>query len=155
MGEHLAESVELIPAAATRGLRHRVLRPDQDKSACIYPLDEAPTSAHFGAFRNRTLVGIASLFQEPQPEATETLAPHEDWRLRGMATDPAARGEGYGGALLRACLKQVESFGGRRLWCNGRVDVWGFYRHHGFQRVGDSFDLPGLGPHYVMQIWLS
>lgn len=151
----LRHSVELIPAAATRGLRHRVLRPDQPTSACVYPLDDHPDSAHFGAFHNRTLVGIASIFQEsPDRPTPRSPAPHQDWRLRGMATDPEVRGKGYGGALLRACLRHVEQLDGRRLWCNGRTTVWDFYAHFGFQRVGDVFDLPGLGPHYLMERWL-
>lgn len=149
-------SVELVPAAATRPLRHRVLRPDQPKSACIYPLDDHPASAHFAAFRNSGLVGVASIFRERTDEPpSRPLAPHEDWRLRGMATDPSVRGDGYGGAMLRACLRHIERLEGRRLWCNGRTTVWGFYSRFGFEREGDEFDLPGLGPHYRMQRWLT
>lgn len=149
----LDHSVELIPAAATRGLRRRILRPEQPPSACVYPLDDHPTSAHFGAFHDHTLVGVASIFQESlTSEVAEPVAEGKDWRLRGMATDLAVRGQGYGGALLRACLRQVDTLEGRRLWCNGRTTVADFYGYFGFEKVGEEFDLPGLGPHYLLQI---
>lgn len=156
MSHPLDQSVELVPAAATRGLRHRILRPEQDPSACVYPLDDHPMSAHFGAFGNGAIVGVASIFQEgPTTSVGPVVAEGKDWRLRGMATDLSVRGEGYGGALLRACLHQVGVFGGQRLWCNGRTTVTDFYVHFGFELVGEEFDLPGLGPHYMMQIGLS
>ena len=90
------------------------------------------------------MVGIASLYREPGPGGAH------GWRLRGMATAPEVRGQGFGMALLVACVDHVAAGGGGELWCNARGPAVGFYRRAGFDVVGDEFDIPGIGPHVVM-----
>ncbi len=89
-------------------------------------------------------MGIASLYREPRPEQAD------GWRLRGMATVPEVRGQGFGIALLAACVDHVAVSGGGELWCNARRAAVGFYRRAGFDVVSDEFDIPGIGPHVVM-----
>jgi len=145
-----AEMNRILPIAAaeTRPLRQSVLRPQQKAEELVYPGDDDPRSRHLGAFVDDRLVGIASLYVEPMPDVTDASA--SDWRLRGMATLPEARGTGLGGALLEACLEHIRSMGGTRLWCNARVPASGFYVRYGFLVHGDAFELPGIGPHYLM-----
>ena len=90
-------------------------------------------------------MGIASLYREARPSG----APR-GWRLRGMATEPAVRGSGFGALLLQACVDHVARSGGGELWCNARLPALGFYRTAGFAVVGEQFDIPGIGPHFVM-----
>ncbi len=45
--------------------------------------------------------------------------------------------------------------GRRLLWCNARVVALGFYTKLGLHTEGDEFDIPGIGPHYVMTRWLA
>lgn len=139
--------VRPITGAQTRPLRQRVLRPDQPASASIYPDDGGVNTLHLGAFVDGELVGVASLFREPPPGSDGPKA----WRLRGMATAPEVRGQGHGGALLEACIRHVAKKGGTTLWCNGRVTVAGFYQRYGFELCGEPFELPGIGPHYLMR----
>ncbi len=105
-----------------------------------------------GAFDGDRLVGIASLYREgrdgPVNPVKGPLGP--GWRLRGMATDDAVRGAGFGGALLAACIEHVAAAGGGELWCNARMVAVGFYRRAGFEIVSDEFDVPGIGAHVVM-----
>jgi GNAT superfamily N-acetyltransferase len=75
--------------------------------------------------------------------------PHA-WRLRGMATLPEVRGQGYGGALLERCLRHALDRGGDLAWCTARVPAAGFYRRYGFVSVGDVFDVAPIGPHILM-----
>jgi ribosomal protein S18 acetylase RimI-like enzyme len=63
---------------------------------------------------------------------------------------PERRRQGIGKALLDACVAWSEAHGGRTMWCNARVTAASFYEACGFAREGDAFDLPGIGPHYVM-----
>ena len=137
--------VRRITAEETRALRHSVLRPDQPLAACAYPLDSEPQTGHFGAFRDGRLVGVASIFQEAE-EGGDPSA----WRIRGMATLGEVRGAGFGGALLEACLRHATAHAGSRVWCNGRTTVAGFYERYGFSIRGEEFDLPGLGPHFLL-----
>ena len=142
----LPSSIKKIDVAEARHLRHKILRPHQPPEACVYPGDDAPATAHFGAFQEKKLVGIATVFNEPRAGEDDPKA----WRIRGMATEEAVRGDGYGGALLEACIAYVEEEGGRTIWCNARTTVMGFYAKYGFTPLGDEFDLPGIGPHFLM-----
>ncbi len=136
--------VRAISAAETRPLRHAILRPGQAPEQLIYRGDADPDTLHAGAFRNGSLVGIASVARGDCPRATFP-AP---WQLRGMATTPEVRGLGYGRALVMACLSHVAAHGGLTLWCNGRTTAAGFYTALGFTAVGEEF-VTDTGPHFV------
>jgi GNAT superfamily N-acetyltransferase len=135
-----------IAAADTHWLRHVLLRPHQAPDTLIYPGDEAPDSLHVGAFRDGQLVGIASISRQPFPGAPDQAA----WQLRGMATLPEVRRQGYGAALVRACLDHVAAHGAGILWCNGRTTAISFYQAQDFRVWGEEFEVPGTGPHYVL-----
>jgi GNAT superfamily N-acetyltransferase len=137
--------IRAIPLEAARPIRQRVLRPGQPLDSTRYPSDQLPEAWHAGAFLGADLVGIASVYREPPPGADAPTA----WRLRGMAVLPEHQGQGYGTALVRACLAQVQARGGTQLWCNGRVSAQRFYEGLGFVAQGAVFDLPVSGPHYL------
>lgn len=125
-------------------MRQAVLRPGQPPETTVYPGDDAPGAWHVGAFVDGVLLGIASVYTEAPAGQADPCA----YRLRGMAVLPGHQGQGYGRALVQACVRHVLAHGGRTLWCNGRVSALGFYRSLGFVPVGAEFDLPYSGPHY-------
>ena len=90
-------NIRQISAAATIPLRHSVLRPHQPISACYYPKDEDEVNFYVGAFHDEKLISIASYLLEKHPDLEGT----PQYRLRGMATDPAFRGQGAGSQLLK------------------------------------------------------
>jgi ribosomal protein S18 acetylase RimI-like enzyme len=75
--------------------------------------------------------------------------------VRGRTTTPGARGTGVGAALLGACVEHARAHGGRRVWCNARTPARGFYERAGFAAEGEEFELPGIGPHYLMSLPLT
>lgn len=127
-------------------LRQRVLRPRQAQDDLVYPGDESADACHVGAFVDGSLVGVASVTREPQPGGPERDA----WRLRGMATLESTRRSGIGAALLDACRSHVAERGGSRLWCNARSSALAFYESQGFRAEGAEFELPEIGPHFLM-----
>ncbi len=139
--------VVAVAAEVVRPLRQAVLRPHQRLEDQVFEGDHVPGAAHFGAYDDAgALVGVASISPEPHPHA-----PAEgDWRVRGMATDPARRGLGAGALLLDACLEHARASGARRVWCNARSPAAGFYRRAGFAIEGEEFELPSIGPHFLM-----
>lgn len=140
-----------IPAEATRPLRHEVLRPGAPEAALVYPGDDAPATRHFAAFAGSALVGVASLYAEEHPDAEVHAGLRGPvFRLRGMATAPAVRGRGAGGALLEAALDHARASGAALVWCNARVPARGFYARFGFAAVGPEFTIPGIGRHLRM-----
>jgi len=62
---------------------------------------------------------------------------------------PERRSQGLGRMLLLA-VQAVTNQRGGGLWCTARTNVEGFYRHFGFVRQGDVFEIEGGGPHVVM-----
>jgi GNAT superfamily N-acetyltransferase len=136
--------VRPITVAEARPVRQQVLRPGQPPESTVYPGDEAPSAWHVGAFQGADLLGIASVYIEAPAGTADSCA----YRLRGMAVLPGYQGQGYGRALVQACVRHVMAHGGNLLWCNGRVSALGFYRALGFQPVGEIFELPFSGPHF-------
>ncbi len=138
--------VKPIPAAHTHPIRAVVLRPGRPATEAVFPGDEDADTVHFGAYTEGRLAGIASIYREAPPGESDDRA----WRLRGMATLPEVRGRRLGVALVEACLQRVAIHGGTRLWCNARTEASGFYRKLGFEIIGGEFDIPTVGPHYLM-----
>lgn len=153
--------VEAVAAEDVRPLRGRVLRPGQAPRELVYPGDDHPDALH-AAIRDAgpgsggrgdgsgAIVGVATVAPEGHPRDPRP----GDWRLRGMATAPEARGRGLGAALLAACLHHARDRGGERVWCNARATAEGFYLRAGFVVEGSRFELPEIGPHVVMAVSL-
>ena len=136
----------MVSPDETAALRQRVLRPHQTVEQLRAEGDGLPGVA---VYVDGEVVACASVRPEPMPgDAREG-----DWRLRGMASDPAVRGRGYGAVALAAALDYARERGARRVWCNARTGAIGFYERHGFTIVGEEFDVPDIGPHY--QAWID
>ncbi len=144
--------IRAVAAAATRPLRQQVLRPHQSPEELVYPGDDAAGSFHLAAYEGERLVGTISLSLEGREGG-----PGEGraYRLRGMATHPDLRGTGLGTRLLVEAIRRMVRAGGERVWCNARSSAAGFYARHGFDVVSEEFELPDLGPHVVMERFLS
>lgn len=147
-----------ISAVETHPLRQLVLRPGQPASTCLWPGDDAAGSIHLAAVVDGVIVSIASILPEALPPVCGTAVAEASrsavraYRLRGMATHPARRRQGYGTALLDECLRRARDLGADWLWCNARTPAIPFYRRAGLAEVGEEFEPPGLGPHRVMWI---
>lgn len=145
--ELLETEIRAITAEETRPLRQQVLRPQQRVEELVFGCDAHPDARHLGAFHREQLIGITSVAPEPMPgQAVDAGA----WQMRGMAVLPGAQGQGVGRAIVEACLAHLCSKAARRLWFNARTGAVPFYRALGFEIVGDEFDVPTVGPHYVM-----
>jgi predicted GNAT family N-acyltransferase len=143
-------NVRPVAADVVHPLRRRVLRPHQALDDQALPGDDAPGAAHFAAYDDEDrVVGIASITPEPYPRGGGP----GDFRIRGMATDPErGRGIGAGALVLAACLDHARASGATRVWCNARTPARGFYERAGFTAVGEEFELPAIGPHFLMAL---
>jgi predicted GNAT family N-acyltransferase len=141
--------IQRVAPEVVRPLRQRVLRPHQTVAEQVYAGDDDPRAAHFAAYdEDGDVIGIASITPEPHPGGDGTA---DDFRVRGMATDPdRGRGTGAGGALLLACVAHAQAAGAARIWCNARTPARGFYERYGFVAEGEEFPLPDIGPHHLM-----
>jgi GNAT superfamily N-acetyltransferase len=137
-------SLRPVPLAETRALRQAVLRPNQsfDELASHEP----PDAFAVGAFDREELVAVGFIGPDGGPGS---------WRVRGMATEPRARSRGGGSAILEALIEHAMSHGATRVWCNARLPARAFYERAGFRAVSESFEITGIGPHYVMELIAS
>jgi GNAT superfamily N-acetyltransferase len=135
--------VDPVSAAEVRPLRQAVLRPHQRVEELVWGGDDDPRALHVGVRDgDGALIAVGSTAPDP--------GPHGDWRVRGMAVVPEARGSGAGRAVLDALLAHAREHGGTRAWCNARTGVLPFYARAGFATIGEPFDVPHIGPHVVM-----
>ncbi|NGN64806.1 GNAT family N-acetyltransferase [Streptomyces sp. A7024] len=141
----------VVPAADILQLRWTVLRPGLPRESAVFPEDDAPGAYHLAAYDPDGVVrGCASFSPEQLPGDGDGHAAPPAIRLRGMASDPAVRGQGYGTAVLDAGLAEAAARGAGVAWCNARTEAVGFYEAHGWEIRGEEFHIEGVGPHYVM-----
>lgn len=133
--------VRAVALADTRALRQQVLRPHQTVDELAG--DEPPGAVAFGAFEGDELVAVGLVGPDGEPG---------DWRVRGMATRPHARGRGAGSAVLRTLVAHAIADGATRVWCNARTPALTLYQRAGFVVASDEFEPPHIGPHYRMEL---
>lgn len=138
-----------IDAQATYEIRQSVLRPGLAIETCHFDGDFNDDTFHLAACEKDRQVGVASYYLKANPAFSDEV----QYQLRGMATLPDCRGQGFGVALVEAGLSILRQNQTTLLWCNARLSAVPFYKKLGFQTHGELFDIAGVGPHYVM--WLA
>lgn len=108
-----------------------------------FPGDGRSRAHHVGAVLQGTIIGIASVYNEPRPAMVEGRS----WRLQGLAVMPRDRREGVGTSLVEAISRHVLRNKGNLIWANVPSDSCEFFAALKFEIAGDSFDVPGLGDH--------
>jgi GNAT superfamily N-acetyltransferase len=149
----LAFSVTQVKVGETLALRRAVLRPHQTLEEVALPGDDDPSTVALAAVDPEgAVLSVAQVTLEEAPFPIDDLAPAgtSEWRLRGMATQPDARHQGIGSAVLQTAIAYVASQGGGLLWCNARVPATGLYRRAGFTTYAEEWLDPDIGPHIVM-----
>jgi ribosomal protein S18 acetylase RimI-like enzyme len=134
-------AVRSVPLAQTRALRRVVLRPYLTTEELA--AHEPPGAVAFGAFEGDELVAVGLVGREGEPGA---------WRIRGMATQPHARGRGAGAAVLDALVRHAAANGATSVWCNARTGAVSLYERAGLRVVSEVFEPPGIGPHVRMEM---
>jgi len=142
--------VQFISAQETWSLRQKILRPHQPIQDCMFPQDEWPTTFHIGARFEGQIIGVATFHEETFAKLKAELP----YRLRGMATDTSFHGKGIGRRVLEKGIAELKKRRCDLLWCNAREVAFPFYEKLGMQYMGAMFDIPTLGPHKVMYMYL-
>ena len=136
--------VSRLTVPETRPLRQAVLRPHMTVEAMAEA--ERADAVAYGASIDGDVVAVGLVGPDGGPGA---------WRVRGMATAPDARGQGAGAAVLEALLEYADAHGATRVWCHARIRALSLYRRAGFTAVSEEFELPHIGPHVVMERFLT
>lgn len=136
MGLEQVKLKDVIP------LRHVVLRPGKPLASCYFDGDDAPTTRHFAWVKDGHVQSVATVMNVRKTVDDECIP----YQLRGMATSPELAGTGIGSAFLQALHCEL----GDSWWCNARAVAVRFYERNGLVRIGEPFEISGIGTHYVM-----
>ncbi len=135
-----------VSADVVRPLRQEILRPGHAGEELVFRGDDDPETLHAAVSVGDSVVGVATVMRDPHPHDPNPA----DWRIRGMATSPELRNRGIGRALLAACETHARDRGATRIWCNARLNARAFYERGGLIVEGGAFEIPSIGPHYLM-----
>jgi ribosomal protein S18 acetylase RimI-like enzyme len=140
--------IKFIPVEAVLAIRNEVLRDNKlTLDECRWPSDLLDGTFHLGYYVNDELACIASFHPQSYGEFTGT-----GYQLRGMATIEKYRGQGIGNQLLNFALTYLRGQKVNYVWCNARTKALKFYKNLGFEVISDEFEVPVIGPHYVLYI---
>ncbi|GGH15443.1 GNAT family N-acetyltransferase [Mucilaginibacter phyllosphaerae] len=140
--------IKFITADDVLPIRNEVLREGKlTLDECRFPNDEQEGAFHLGYYIDGELACIASF----HPQGYEKFE-GKAYQLRGMATTEPYRGKGYGNMLVNFAITYLRGQKVNYIWCNARKVAVKFYLGVGFEVVSPEFEVPGIGPHYVMYV---
>lgn len=139
-------TLKKIDFTATFSVRHPILREGKPIESCFFDGDDLETTFHFGLFVVDKLVGVISVFKNK----TTTFSVAKQFQIRGMAVLNEHQSFGYGKLLIQKAEEEIRIQKGDLIWFNARENAVGFYQNSGYQIVGDSFEIAGIGTHYIM-----
>lgn len=138
--------VKKITALETYTVRQEVLRKGKPIETCHFIGDDANTTTHFGLFEDETIIGVVSVYKVNSPLFSEKT----QFQIRGMAVLENFQSKGYGEQLLKAAENFCWEEKAHLIWFNAREKAVLFYKKSGYEVVGDAFDIPNVGIHFVM-----
>jgi len=138
--------IKFVPLEVVLPLRSKMLRDGADVTACVFPTDDAAGIFHLAYYVNDTEVATVATFYPQNIEGNDALG----YQLRGMATDTPFLGKGYGAMLIKYAVDYIKAAKAEYIWCNARTSAIDFYKKQGFEVVSEEFEIPGVGPHYIM-----
>ena len=136
--------IRIISLEETYQIRKEVLRKNIDLPY-TFNGDLEKETIHLGLYLNNNLTGVVSFMK-----STHKDLKGEQYQLRGMAILHELQGKGYGKILILNGIEKLKKKQIEIVWCNARVSALHFYQKNGFQTIGDEFDIPKIGGHFVM-----
>ena len=140
--------IRFIQADEVLAIRNEVLREGRlTLDECRFHGDQDEGSFHLGYFDGEQLACIASFHPKQYGEYKGKA-----YQLRGMATLDKYRGKGFGNQLVNFAIVYLRGQKANYLWCNARKKAVPFYLSVGFEIISAEFEVPNIGPHYVMYV---
>lgn len=140
--------VGTIPSSFTYELRHKVLWPHKTFEQCSLEIDELETTFHASVEYEGKIVAVGTFLKQKNDNF-----PHENqYRLRAMASSSDVRGKGFGKLVIDFAKDKLKEMNIDLLWCDARLVAVDFYKKQGFNIKGEQYEIPIIGPHYLMYI---
>ena len=139
-------AIRKISAQETYTVRHPELRKGKPIESCHFDGDDLDTTSHLGLYENDQIKGVISLFDNNNP----LFGDQNQTQIRGMAVLENNQGKGFGRLLVEHSEKILKTQNAPLIWFNARINAVGFYQKMGYKIIGNSFEIPNVGEHYVM-----
>ncbi len=139
-------AIRKISAQETFAVRHPVLRKGKPIESCSFEGDDLLTTSHFGLYENNQIEGVISVFEKNNP----LFEDKHQVQIRGMAVLKNNQGKGFGRLLVIHIERVLKAQNTTLIWFNARKNAVGFYQKLGYEIIGHSFEIPGVGIHFVM-----
>ena len=138
--------IRKISAQETFTVRHPMLRKGKPIESCHFDGDDLGTTSHFGLYEYNKIEGVISLFENNN----SLFADKHQGQIRGMAVLENNQGKGFGRLLVEHSENVMKLQNISLIWFNARINAVGFYQKMGYEIIGNSFEIPNIGVHYVM-----
>lgn len=138
--------IKFVPLEIVLPLRSKMLRNGAAINECIFPTDQAEGIFHLAYYVDESEIATVATFYPQNLDGKDG----QGYQLRGMATDDVFFGKGYGALLVKYAVDYLKEAKADYIWCNARSSALNFYKKQGFEIVSDEFEIPGVGPHYIM-----
>ena len=139
-------TINKIKYIDTFPVRSAVLRQGKPIETCFFLGDDAVGTTHFGLFIEANLIGVASVFKTNN----KNFDNKNQFQLRGMAILEEYQSTGFGKLLIEEIFNFIESTQVELLWFNARESAVPFYEKLGCTKKDPSFEIPEIGPHFLM-----
>ncbi len=140
--------IKQVPVETIINLRHEILRPGLPIETARFDGDNDAGTHHFACFH------VDDSHGEPLccvSYMLRNLNETPSWQLRGMATQEQFKGKGIGKALVTYAETELSVKSDiKNFWCNARAESTGFYEKTGWTFASEEFNIPNVGPHYVI-----
>ena len=127
-------------------IRQEVLRKGKPIETCHFDGDTEKNTIHFGFFHHGHIVGVVSVFKSNSTLFNEKL----QFQIRGMAVLNEFQCSGIGNELMLHAENYCRQHKSVVIWFNAREKAVRFYEKNDYQILGDAFEIPDVGTHFVM-----
>jgi ribosomal protein S18 acetylase RimI-like enzyme len=138
--------IRKISAQETFTVRHPMLRKGKPIESCQFDGDDLGSTSHYGLYEYNKIEGVISLFENNN----SLFADNHQGQIRGMAVLENNQGKGFGRLLVEHSENVMKLQNISLIWFNARINAVGFYQKMGYEIIGNSFEIPNIGVHYVM-----
>ena len=143
--------IKLINPQLTHKIRNEVLWPHKDLKDCMINEDLQSNTFHVGVFLNTEIISIGTFIKKTNNIFIDIK---DQYRLRAMATSKIHQGKSMGIKLIDFAINFLREKNMKLLWCDARKIAIPFYEKMGFKTHGDYYNIPKIGLHKLMYIYL-
>lgn len=153
----MTSPIKIVATQEIIQLRHEILRPGKPIETCFFEGDYLPTTKHLAFYENEIVIGATSLYLINHINLNELATNCIQFQMRGMAISNQHQKKGIGQQLINFTEDYLKNTNKDTvfLWFNARETAVPFYEKFQYKKIGNLFEIPDVGSHYMMYKILS